>query len=226
MRRKTVVWKLALVLLLLLGVAISQSSKSTRTISINGHTGDAMVYEVDGKTFVHLESLVRIGNGSMAFQGDQIILTFPNADNPPPAPVQNVPAGLSPGFMRSSVQTVAILKDWSDLLAYGLQRGIPGDGSRMVIFHEKAAESLRLAKVSASTDQDLSAYQLLANEFNHVSNWSDKMVKARKNMDTGQYSMGPNALSQDSAYQTIEGCMKFLNTMLPSGQFQDDYSCH
>jgi len=223
MRRNTFVWKLTITSLLLLGVAISQSSKGTRTISVNGHIGDAMVYNIDGKMFVSLESLVRVGNGSMSFQGDQITLSFPNADSQ--AQTQNN-SGLSPDFMRSSIQTLAVLKDWTNVLAYGLQHGVPGDGSRMVVFHDKAAEALRLANVSASTDQDHSAYQLLSSEFNNVSHWSDQMVKARRNMDTGQYSMTQNALSQDSAYQKISTCMQFLNTMLPSGQFQDNYSCH
>jgi len=227
MRRKTIVWKLAIVLLLLLGVAISQSSKGTRSISINGHTGDAMVYDIDGKLFVSLESLARVGNGSMSFQGDRIVLTFPSADNPPPHPaVQSSPTGMSPDFMRASVQTLAVLQDWTNVLAYAVQRGVPGDGSRLVIFHDKASEALRLANVAAATDQDRSAFQLLSTEFDHVSNWSNKLVKERRNMNTGQYSMTENALSQDSAYRKINGCMIFLNTMIPSGQFQDDYSCH
>lgn len=225
MRSNLKIGKLVIALLLLLGVAISQSSKGTRTISVNGRSGAAVVYDIDGKLFVSLESLVRVGNGSMSFQGDKIILTFPTQENAgsvnPPAPT-----GLSPDFMRSSVRTVSVLKDWTNVLAYGIQHGIPGDGSRMVIFHDKAAEALRLANVSVATDQDRSAFQLVSNEFDAVSNWSDKLVKARKNMDTGQYSMTQNALSQDSTYQQIGNCMSFLNSMLPSGQFQDNNSCH
>ena len=226
--RRDYVWKLAIILLLLLGVAISQSSKGTRTISINGHTGDAMVYDIDGKLFVSLESLARVGNGTMSFQGTQIVLTFKTAEIPPtsPAAAQTAPSGLTPNFMNSAVQTLAVLKDWTNVLAYAAQHGTPGDGSRIVIFHDKASESLRLANVAVSSDQDRSAFQLLSTEFDHVSNWSDKLVKERRNMDTGKYSMTENALSQDNAYQKINNCMKFLNTMLPSGQFQDDYSCH
>lgn len=228
MRRNGLVWKFAIVLLLLVGVAISQSSKGTRTLSINGHTGDAMVYNIDGKLFVSLENLTRVGNGSMSFQGDHIILTFPNAENPSPqpAPAQTSPSGTSPDFMRASVQTLTVLQQWTNVLAYAVQRGVPGDGSRLVIFHNKASEALRLANVAVSNDQDRSAFQLLSTEFDHVNNWSDKLVKQRRNMDTGQYSMTQNALSQDSAYQKINNCMVFLNTMIPSGQFQDDYSCH
>ena len=225
MRRNANLWKLAIVMLLLLGVALSQASKGTRTIAINGHSGDAMVYDIDGKLFVSLESLARVGNGSMSFQGDRIVLTFPPADNPPPAAAQ-APQGLSPDFMQASVQTVAALKDWTSIIAYALQHGTPGDGSRIFVLHDKAAQALHLANAAVSTDQDNSAFQLLSNQFDNVNHWSDKMVKARKNMDTGNYSMTQNALSQDSTYQKISNCTKFLNTMLPSGQFQDDYSCH
>jgi hypothetical protein len=45
-------------------------------------------------------------------------------------------------------------------------------------------------------------------------------------MDTGKYSISADALKNDDTYQKITACTKFLNRMLPSGTYQDDYSCH
>jgi hypothetical protein len=62
------------------GVAASQSSHTSRSLSINGHTGNVTIYQIDGRSYVDLESLVCTGNGSMSFNGDQILLSFPSPD--------------------------------------------------------------------------------------------------------------------------------------------------
>ena len=228
MRTTAAWWKFALALLTLPGVAASQSSHKTRSLVINGHSGDAIIYQIDGKSFVDLETLVRIGNGSISFSGDQVVLSLPAADSAVGTAVASRAdtPGLSSDFMRDSVQTLAVIKDWTNTLAYAAQHGVPGDGSRVVLFHDRGAEALRLATVSATSDSDHSALQLLTDHFNNVSAWSDKLVRERRSMDTGKYSMSQNALSGDENYQKISKCTKFLGTMLPSGQFQDEYSCH
>jgi hypothetical protein len=230
MRSSSTLWKFAIAFLVLLGIAVSQSSHRTRILVINGHSGDAIVYEIDGKSFVDLESLVRIGNGSLAFRNEQIVLTLPPAPDehtaPPADSSRSAIPGMSPDFMKAAVQDLAIIKDWTNVMAYAVQRGVPGDGARLQIFRDRAAQGLRLAKVAATTDSDQSALILLTNQFNTVAAWNDQLVGERKSMDTGKYSMSENGLNGDANYQKISNCTKFLSTMLPSGQFQDDNSCH
>lgn len=227
MRRNALWWTFPCAVLILLGVGAAQSDHSARTLSINGHTGQAIVYQIDGRSYVDLENLVRIASGSMSFQGDQINLHFPAGDSAPtPSSDRSATGDLTTQFMSASVQTLAILKDWTNTLAYAVQKGVPGDGSRLVIFHDKAAEALRLARVAASSDSDQNALHLLTNHFNTVSAWSDKLVAERRNMDTGKYSISQDALKNDDTYQKISACSKFLGTMIPSGVFQDDFSCH
>ena len=230
MRKNSTLWKFGAAFAILLGMAVSQSSHRSRSIVINGHSGDAVIYEIDGKSFVDLESLVRVGNGSMAFRNDQIVLTLPAAADIPAGPQpdnsRSASLGLSPDFMRAAVEDLAIIKDWTNVMAHVIQRGTPGDGSRLPMFHDRAADGLRLAKIAAQNDFDHSALMLLANQFNAVSAWTDKLVSERRSMDTGKYSMTDNALSRDETYLKISNCTKFLSNMLPTGQFQDDYSCH
>jgi hypothetical protein len=128
--------------------------------------------------------------------------------------------------MRAALQDLSVLKEWSTTLAHAIQRGVPGDGSRLVVFHDRAADGLRLARVAAANQSDEDALRLLTNQFNTVSKWNDKLVAERKSMSTGKYSMNPNALANDETYQKINGCAKFLGTMLPSGQFHDDRVCN
>lgn len=217
---------LAAISIFLTGNTIAQSQYQQKTLVINGHTGDAMVYQIDGKSYVDLESLVRITHGSLSFGGGKIVLTIPAGGETQAQPPDQASPGLSDNFIRAALQDVATMKEWTTTLAHAVQRGVPGDGSRLVIFHDRAADQLRLAKVAASNDSDQSALRLLTNHFNVVSAWSDKLVSERKRMDTGKYSIDPNSLANDETYQKITGCSKFLNTMLPSGQFHDDRACN
>jgi hypothetical protein len=228
MRRNRLWWTFPCALLILLGVAASQSSHSNRSLSINGHTGNVTVYQIDGRTYVDLESLVRTANGSMSFKGDQITLSFPAPDGGAAAPDGRGSAdtNLTAQFMAESVKTLSVLKDWTSTLSYGVQRGVPGDGSRLVVLHNRGSEALHLAIVAATSSSDQDALQLLKNQFNTLSAWSDKLVGERKNMDTGKYSVSADALKNDDTYQKITACAKFLSKMLPSGTYQDDYSCH
>lgn len=222
-------WRFAVAILILVGVAASQSSHKTRSLVVNGHHGDAIIYEIDGKSFVDLETLVRIANGSMSFRGEQVVLILPHAsEDARISPENSHPpsVGFSHTFMRESVQALAAMKDWANTLAHAATRGIPGDGSRLAVFHNRAADALRLSKVAASSAPDQNALHLLTNQFNAVSSWNDKLIRERRSMDTGKYSMSETALSSDETYQKISNCSKFLDSMIPSGHFQDDYSCH
>lgn len=225
----------AVLCLLLVAVAAAQSEVKERTLVINGQSGKAMIYEVNGRSFVDIATLARIANATLSFRGNEIVLTLhPEAGSAsarttaPQQPSNAVPpeSAMSSNFMNAAIQDLALLKQWSSIMAYGITKGVPGDGSRLVVAHDKAAEGLRLANVAASTEGDRQAMQLLNNHFNNVNAWNDKLVNARKTMSSANYSMSEDALSQDPLYQKISTCAGFLNKMLPSGQFSDDGSCH
>jgi hypothetical protein len=208
-------------------VAFSQSELQKRTLVINGHSGEATIYRIDGRAFISLEALVRIGNGSLSFQGDEIILNLPlSAAVAAPADTPAANPEMSNDFMKAAVQNLGIIKDWHTLLAHAIQRGVPGDGSRLVVFRDRAAEGLRLTTLSASSSADQDALKLLSNQFNQVDGWTRKLIKERKAMSTGKYSMTPDALDSDSQYQKIVSCEDFLGKMLVDGRYSDDGSCH
>jgi hypothetical protein len=127
--------------------------------------------------------------------------------------------------MNAAVEGLGMLRQWRETMAYGITRGVPGDGSRMAISQNKAGEQLRLIKVAATTEGDQSAYALVAKDFTNVNDWYNHLVQGRKNMDTGNYSMSADALSNDPQYQKILKCSDFLGRMIPSGTFSDDGSC-
>jgi len=213
------------------GVALAQASQQQRTLVVNGQSGAATIVQINGRSYIDLETLARIANGSLAFQGNQIVLTIPSssADVPAMVPADRQPTapGLSIDFMKAAIQDLATIKEWYSTLAYAIQRGVPGDGSRVFIYRDKAAQGLKLATVAASNDSDQSALQLLTTHFNNVQRWSNTLVESRKSLGTANYSMSPSALNDDPLYQTITRCSQFLATMLAGGKFEDDgSSCH
>ena len=208
-------------------VVFAEAQLQTRTLTVNGHSGKVTIYQVQGKSFIDLETLVRTANGTVSFKGDEIILTLPARATSAPASSssQQQSEGMTKAFMTAAVQDLALIKDWQNTMAYAIQRGVPGDGSRLVILHDRAAEGLRLAKVQAHNPSDQDALQLLTNHFNQVDNWKRKLVDARKSMSTANYSASANALNEDAEYQKIAGCSQFLGTMLPSGKYEDNGAC-
>lgn len=128
--------------------------------------------------------------------------------------------------MSAAVQELALIKDWGTTLAYLVTKGIPGDGSRLVVLRDKAAEGLRLANVAVSTSADRRAMQLLAKHLENTNDWQDQLVNARKAMSAANYAITEDALNRDPLFQKITACSDFLGTMIPSREFSDNGACH
>jgi hypothetical protein len=229
------VWLLLVAVLIMSGLAPAQSGQQQkRAVVVNGNAGEATVYRFKGHRYIELEALARIANGSVTFQGNRIILTLPgptasSAAVATPNTDQEQPEAdprFSKAFASAGIQALATIKQWRSTLAYAVQRGVPGDGSRTFILRDKAADGVRLASAAASTDSDKNGSQLLTNHFNNVQAWTSKLIDSRKSMGTANLSMSPNALNDDPLYQKIDTCSAFLGKTFAGGAFQDDPSCH
>jgi hypothetical protein len=223
-------WPLFLILLPC-GVSSAQVTPQNRHLVVNGKPGDATVVQINSRTYVDLETLVRIANGSLGFQGNQITLVLPGSEantaattakpeEPPGA------EGLTRDFRIAGIETIAQMREWASTMANAIQHGYGVTDNWAADYQAKAANSLRQASASASSDADHSALQLLTNEFQNVTTWSNELVEAKKNMDTAKYSTSPDALRNEPLSQKILACGHFLGTMLGSSQFSDDPSCH
>ena len=207
----------------------AQVQQQSRTLVINGQRGEASVVQINARTYVDLETLVRIANGSVGFQANQIVLTLPTpVDAPAAVPAQNAASdsAFSREFMRAAIEDMALMREWASTLANAIQNGYPVTDSWVAAFRQRAAQGLSLASVAASTNGDRSGLQLLTNGFEAVRKWSNKLVKARESMDAANYAMSADALQDDPLSQKIVSCGRFLGPMLASGSFQDDPSCH
>lgn len=214
---------LALVIVPLL--ALSQTAQETRTLIVNGQRGQASVVQINGRSYVDLEALARIANGSLGFQGNQITLTLSGAANAPAAavPSTNPPAdpGFSRGFLRAGIEAMSMVREWHSALANAIKNGFPLAQDWLSGYRSQAATALRLASVAVSTDSDRSGFQLMTNGFNFMDKLSNQYLAATKSLNY----IPPDALTNDPLDQKLLGCGHSLASMVASGQFVDDGSC-
>jgi hypothetical protein len=230
MKKRVLSGSLALALFLtMVELATSQAVQEKRMLVVNGQSGQVAVLQMNGRSFVDLEALAQIANGTLGFRGDQIVLTLPGAAAAPPAKApstsQQSNSAFSKEFLTAGIETMSVIREWRSALANAIQNGYPVSANWVESYRGRAAQNLRLASVAASTDADQQALQLLTNELDNMHRWSDKILKARKDMDAAKY-MSPDALDNDPLFQKILNCAHSLAAMSASGQFQDDGSCH
>ena len=217
--------------LTVLGSAQSQNTQQSAALTVNGHSGEAPVIQASGRSYVDVEALARITNGSVSFNGNQILLTLPapgrgarmtvppakQAAAPPPPP-----AGFSRDFLKAGIEAMAEIREWRSALESAVQYGFPPGDTWINGYSGAAATSISLASAAASTDDDRQGFQLLNNEFNNMQSLSNKMLSARKNMNY----IAPDALQNDPLDQKILACGRALGAMAAAGRFQDAESCH
>ncbi len=55
----------------------AQAPQQTGTLAIAGHSGQIPLIQINGKSYVDVESLARLTQGSLSFQSNQITLALP-----------------------------------------------------------------------------------------------------------------------------------------------------
>jgi hypothetical protein len=204
-------------------LVLAQVVRQTRTLFVNGHSGDTAVVEIEGRSYVELEALVRIANGSLRFNGNQISMTLPagaggseHASSTPPAS-----PGFSKEFLRAGIEQMAVIREWRIALTNAIERGYPVTEDWVGAYRSQATQNLRLASVAVSTDADRNAVRLLGSELNNMNKLNQRFLDANQSM-----TMVPtDALKGDPLDQKIVNCGHSLAAMASSGQFVDDGSC-
>ena len=143
-----------LVTLLVLSVLVwSQAPQQGRTLTISGQPGEIPVAQINGRSYVDIEALARLMNGSLAFKGNQTTLTLPGAaaSTPEAAPAASQPEnpGFSKEFMKAGIEEMSVIREWRSALLNAVQNGYPVTDAFVAGYRGQAATSLRLASVAA-----------------------------------------------------------------------------
>ncbi len=211
-------WLTIVGLLIAQGVAWSQAGQARGTLAVSGHPGHAPVIQINGSSYVAVDALARLLSGSLAYQGDQILLTVPAAGAVPPV---GKPA-LSNEFLKAAIETMSDIREWRSALLNAVENHYPVKDAWMEDYRALAARSLRLASIAVTTPSDRDALQLLSKEFGHMQELGNKILAARKNLNY----ITPDSVKKDPLDQKVLNCARSLAAMAASGEFQDDGSCN
>lgn len=221
------------VLALAIGVAAAghaQSEKQEYTLRVNGQSGTAKVVQINGHSYVDLDALARIANGSVAYQGNQITLNLQgtsssgvdsnSASSPPPNPPAN--EGFSKQFVQAGIEFMSQIREWRNTLLTAVSTGYPLSEGLFASYRGQAAANLRKTKLAASTEGDRQAADLLSNEYDNMERLTKKYLDKRAKLEF----IDPKSLDTDPVNERILTCARSLAAMATNNQFADDGSCH
>jgi hypothetical protein len=204
--------------LAVLGVA--QTPQSGGTLAVAGRPGKTPVIQIDGRSYVEVEALARLVEGSVSFKANQITLTVPastpDAAEPKPKP------GFSPGFLKAGIEQMTVIREWRIAIVNAIQNGYPLSGEWVESYRLTAESKLALAGAAALTDSDRSGLVLLTNENANMQKWSASYLEMQKNLT----HISPDSLQNDSLNQQILTCAQGLAALAADGRYQDVASCH
>src|SRR5467141_2074734 len=234
--------------LALAGVLFAQTAPN-KILVVNGKSAGPAVRQIDGRSYVDIEALAQVTNGVVTIERHRIVLTIPASDSgatagaapadappadagaaPASAPAANAPPaqpppGLSRGFASAAIAALAEMREMRGAIRTMITYGLAVSDTWAQEDQGRVMTGLRQAEVAATTEDDQHALQLLQNEADKLASWADSVFAARQVLN-GAMTVDPNALQNDPAAVKIRSCGQFLNTMLVSGAFADDPSCH
>lgn len=211
------------------GILLAQNTPD-RALIVNGKSA-GMVVQMGGHAYVDVETVAQFTNGSVTLERNRVVLTFPALGTSPApstglAPVPAAPPpGLSRNFSSLAIAELAEMREWRGAVGTILTYGVPVVGSWPQDYHDHVEANLAQVGVAASTAADQDAMQLLQNEFSNLARWANDVVVTRKSMNATN-TVRPDAMQSDQTLAKISDCSRFLNSMLVSGSFSDNQSCH
>ena len=208
--------------LLIPWLALSQVPRQSGTLSVQGYPGQVPVIQVNGKSYVEIESLARLTNSSMSFRAKQIILTFPTSAEQIAASEKNQPVGFSKEILRASIEAMTAIREWRIAIVNAVQGTFPVTDDWVAGYRRTADGKLALTSAAIATDSDRSGFALLSNEFSKMQTLSDKYLALRKSLTY----IAPDSLDKDLLDQQILNCAHGLSSFAVSGQFEDVPTCH
>jgi hypothetical protein len=210
------------------GILLAQTAPD-RALIVNGKPAGKVV-RMDGHSYVDVETLAQATNGSVTIEPDRVVLTIPAPEtngtsgeaNPPAAPP---PEGLTKNFASEAIGVLAEMREWRGAVGTILAYNVPVVGTWPQDYRDQVKASLDQLSVVATTRDDEASMQVLRNEFSTLSQWASNVVATRDSLNATN-TVRPDAVQNDPVLAKITACSRFLGSMLVSGTFADNPSCH
>ncbi len=173
-----------------------------KKLEVNGKTMDSPILQIGGRSYVDLETLAQITNGVIAVQPDRVVLTIPTA--PSAARPSPPPDALSREFAREAIGLLAEMREWRGAIGTTRSYNVQFTGTWPQDYHDRVEADL---------------------QFDNLSNWANSVIAERQALNATK-TVDPNMTQNDQALAKLSACSNFLSSMLVSGTFADDASCH
>jgi hypothetical protein len=212
--------------LILAGAAMAQNAPANKTLVVNGGTADGAVVQIDGHSYVDIQTLAKLLNAAVRLEPGRVILTSPASETG--AKPEHIMPALSKEFARAGISQLAEMREWKGAVSSAIRSGVAGGNWLAPLLHDhrvRAEESMGQASVAAATDSDKLALQLLKSEFTNLGQWDSNAQATILSLNAEQ-NLNPAAAQNDPLLAKISECSKFLNAMLVGGEFADSPSCH
>jgi hypothetical protein len=215
-------WLMLVGLLLAQGTGFSQADQQSGSFILSGHSGQAPLIQISGRSYVAVDALARLMSGSLSYQGSQITMTLPtSAAGSVPRGSHPATSGLSKDFSNATIETLSDIREWRSALLNAVEHSQPVTEAWMENYRSQANKNLHLTYVAATTNSDRNALQLLSKEFDHMQELNDKILTARKKLSY----ITAESVTKDPLDQKIMSCAHSLAAMATSGEFQDNGLC-
>jgi hypothetical protein len=219
--RIAVVAVLMTALLMLPAMGRSQTPQKAATFTVAGHAGEAQLLQINGKSYVEIETLARLTQGTLSFKANQTTLTLPPSVSGGQASAARSKAGFSTAFVQAGIEEMSVIREWRIAIVNAVQNNTPVSEDWVSTHHRLADKNLSLASSSASTDDDRSAFPLLTAEYNNMQKLSELYLALRKQASAISPDNFDNALEEQ-----ILNCARGFVTMTENHEFQDQATCH
>jgi len=199
----------------------AQTPQKSKTLTIAGHEGEAQILQINGKSYVEIETLARMTQGTLSFNATQTTLTLSPSDAaahafPPPAK-----AGFSTAFAQAGIEEMSLIREWRIAIVNAVQSNIPVSEDWVTRHHRAAEKNLALTSAAASTDDDRSAIPLLNAEFSNMQKLSELYIAIRKR----SAYLSPDDFDLPLEEQILS-CARGFVSMTETHEFQDQAACH
>lgn len=188
------------------------------TLAVSGYSGQVPVIKVDGKTYVEVDALARLTNGSVGYPADQMTLTL---TAPAALPAQEK-KGFSPDFLRAGIETMGAVREWRAALQHAVQNNYAVTEDWLGNFRRAVEDRRALTGVAATTDDDRSGLLLLDKEIALMQKLNDNYVSLYK---SATY-VTADSFERNPLNQQVLDCARGLAAAAGSGRYQDVSVCY
>jgi hypothetical protein len=200
------------------------------TLLMNGRATDGAISQIDGRSYVDVETLARILKATLSFKPGLVILSaviLSAAAESVARPAASA-QGMSKEFAGAGIAQLAEMREWKGAISSAIRSGVAGGNWLAPLLKEhraRAGESLSQASVAAKTEADLKALQLLKSELTNLGEWDTEAQVTIQSLSAEQ-NLNPPAAQNDPLPAKTSECSTFLNAMLVGCEFADSPSCH